>query len=51
MQTHKLRPVTVSAPQKGRSKYKGRNSLDELLAALAAGHSARATKKARLGRR
>ena len=33
MPKRKARPVTVSAPQKGRSKLKGGIPLDELLAA------------------
>jgi hypothetical protein len=45
MPKHKARPVTVSAPQKGRSKAKGGIPLDELLAAHAAGRPAVATKK------
>jgi hypothetical protein len=39
MPKRKPRPVTVSAPQKGRSKSKGGIPLDELLAAHAAGRS------------
>ena len=46
MPKRKVRPVTVSAPQKGRSKLKGGIPLDELLAAHAAGRPAVATKKA-----
>ena len=44
MPKRKPRPVTVSAPQKGRSKLKGGIPLDELLAARAAGRPVRATK-------
>jgi hypothetical protein len=44
MPKRKARPVTVSAPQKGRSKSKGGIPLDELLATHAAGRPARATK-------
>jgi hypothetical protein len=45
MPKRKARPVTVSAPQKGRSKSKGGIPLDELLAAHASGRAVRATKK------
>ena len=41
----KPRPVTVSKPQKGRSKLEGGIPLDELLAAHVAGRPARATEK------
>ena len=44
MPKRKARPVTVSAPQKGRSKLKGGIPLDELLAAHASGRPVRATK-------
>jgi DNA invertase Pin-like site-specific DNA recombinase len=45
MPKRKARPVTVSAPQKGRSKPKGGIPLDELLAAHASGRAVRATEK------
>ncbi len=45
MPKRKARPVTVSTPQKGRSKLKGGIPLDELLAAHAAGRTVRATEK------
>jgi hypothetical protein len=44
MPNRKARPVTVSGPQKGRSKSKRGIPLDELLAAHAAGRPAVATK-------
>jgi len=44
MPKRKARPVTVAAPQKGRSKSKGGTPLDVLLAAHAAGRPVRATK-------
>jgi hypothetical protein len=45
MPKSKPRPVTVPAPQKGRSKPKGGIPLDELLAAHASGRTVRATEK------
>jgi hypothetical protein len=44
MPKRKARPVTVSAPQKGRSKSKGGIPLDEMLAAHASGRAVRTTK-------
>ena len=44
MPNRKARPVTVFAPQKGRSKLKGGIPLDELLAAHAVGPPVRTTK-------
>jgi hypothetical protein len=45
MPKRKARPVTVSAPHKGRSKSKGGIALDELLAAHVSGRAVRATEK------
>jgi hypothetical protein len=45
MPKRKARPVTVSAPQKGRSKSKGGIPVDELLAAHAPGRPVVSTKK------
>jgi len=45
MRNRKARPVTVSTPQKGRSKSKGGIPLDELLAAHASGRAVRAPEK------
>ena len=45
MPKRKARPITVAAPQKGRSKVNGGIPLDELLAAYASGRAVRATEK------